>query len=274
VERHSDKVESIFVDLQKKYSELDAYASTLEDINKANKEITTSFDKIKIDIEEKAEKKPLIDLTNKFNRFLTETKETNIKKFTDQIAELIKQKETTQSAVKEMHQKISDLEISFEEAKVHKVNVKLENMEKTTSLLKIDVNNQKEVVERLSKAKSDLSKMSKITNDNQQIKKELTILGTNVASMQQFLTKINKKIQNLGKESEIQTLTNMNKNLSSLQKTYRSKKSNRKPKKSSETKKKQIRQKRKIVKKSITQKNTKKKPKKKTKKKKSRKKIR
>lgn len=69
IERHSDKVETIFLEISKKFAEFDKFASVIKDMQATFKVFQTDFDKIKIQIDLKEGKKEFANLLAKFNDF-------------------------------------------------------------------------------------------------------------------------------------------------------------------------------------------------------------
>lgn len=80
VERHSDKVETIFTEMQKKFSDFAKFNDTVMDLDKSFKQISSDFDSIKIRITDLASKKEVENLISKFDDF---------EKYTESIIKLI-----------------------------------------------------------------------------------------------------------------------------------------------------------------------------------------
>ena len=69
VERHADKVETVFTEMQKKSSEFVKVGDTVKDLDKSFKQISSEFDSIKIKISDLAHKKEVENLISKFDDF-------------------------------------------------------------------------------------------------------------------------------------------------------------------------------------------------------------
>ena len=69
VERHADKVETIFTEMQKKFSDFVKFNDTVKDLDKSFKQISSDFDSIKIKIVDLASKKEVENLISKFDDF-------------------------------------------------------------------------------------------------------------------------------------------------------------------------------------------------------------
>jgi chromosome segregation ATPase len=69
IERHADKAETIFIDLEKKFSEYEKFHQKMDDIEMTFKVIQEDFDKIKFQLTSKSEKKEFINLMDKFTEF-------------------------------------------------------------------------------------------------------------------------------------------------------------------------------------------------------------
>jgi len=69
VERHADKVETIFSEMQKKFSAFEKYSSITDDLDKAAKQIGADVDSIKIKMADLSNKKSVENLLSKFDDF-------------------------------------------------------------------------------------------------------------------------------------------------------------------------------------------------------------
>ena len=69
VERHADKVETIFTEMQKKFTDFVKFSDTVKDLEKSFKQISSDFDSIKIRISDLASKKEVENLISKFDDF-------------------------------------------------------------------------------------------------------------------------------------------------------------------------------------------------------------
>jgi len=69
ITRHGDKVETIFSEMQKRFTGFEKYADNLKDIDKNIKDLTSDFDSVKTRMSNFADKKDVEDLVLKFNTF-------------------------------------------------------------------------------------------------------------------------------------------------------------------------------------------------------------
>ncbi len=69
VMRHSDKIDTIFVDFNKKYTEFAKFDELVNSLDKSSKAIMTDFDKLKVTLSSKADKGEFVKLLDKFNDF-------------------------------------------------------------------------------------------------------------------------------------------------------------------------------------------------------------
>jgi chromosome segregation ATPase len=69
IERHADKAETIFLDLEKKFANFEQFEKKVEEVNDMFKGIQGDFDKMKLGISNKAEKKEFLSLMDKFTEF-------------------------------------------------------------------------------------------------------------------------------------------------------------------------------------------------------------
>ncbi|MBN2053010.1 hypothetical protein JW756_05895 [Candidatus Woesearchaeota archaeon] len=82
IERHADKAESIFLDLEKKFAEFDKFLRTVDEIDKNFHAIQNDFDNMKVQLSSKADKKEFLNLMDKFTEFEKHTG--NIMKLLDE----------------------------------------------------------------------------------------------------------------------------------------------------------------------------------------------
>jgi uncharacterized protein YoxC len=85
---HADKVETIFLEVNKKFAEFDKFNDVVKDMGKTFQQISQDFEKMKVKIEEKQEKKEFIELMNKFGEFEKHT--TNLIKLLDEKSKNVK----------------------------------------------------------------------------------------------------------------------------------------------------------------------------------------
>lgn len=100
IERHADKAESIFLDLEKKYAEFDKFLRTIDEVEKNFHAIQGDFDNMKLQLTNKADKKEFLSLMDKFTEFERHTG--NIMKLLDERSKHMKlELKTTMSNMKE-----------------------------------------------------------------------------------------------------------------------------------------------------------------------------
>ncbi|HJX05960.1 MAG TPA: hypothetical protein VJ461_04560 [Candidatus Nanoarchaeia archaeon] len=69
IERHADKAETIFLDLEKKFADFEKFQHTVDDVDKNFHAIQGDFDKMKLQLSNKAEKREFGSLMDKFTEF-------------------------------------------------------------------------------------------------------------------------------------------------------------------------------------------------------------
>ncbi len=69
IERHSNKVESIFLEVEKKFAEFDKYGVTAKDLQRSFQKLQGDVDKLRVKAEDKADKKEVTKIISKFNEF-------------------------------------------------------------------------------------------------------------------------------------------------------------------------------------------------------------
>lgn len=76
IDRHSNKIETIFLEVEKKFTEFDKYGDVAKELQKSASKIQEDVDKLRVRIEDKADKKELLNLITRFGEFEKHT--TNI----------------------------------------------------------------------------------------------------------------------------------------------------------------------------------------------------
>ncbi|MBN1156513.1 hypothetical protein JXA85_02785 [Candidatus Woesearchaeota archaeon] len=71
-ERHADKTETIFVEIQKKVTDLDTTLATVKELEKGFNKIVGDFDVLKVGVAGKADRKEIENFFSKFNKFEAE----------------------------------------------------------------------------------------------------------------------------------------------------------------------------------------------------------
>ncbi len=89
IERHADKVETIFVEVEKKFSQFDKFDSVVKDLETSVKKLTSDFDKFRLKLDQKEDKKEFVTLVDKFNDFEKHT--TNLLKLLDERSKTLKE---------------------------------------------------------------------------------------------------------------------------------------------------------------------------------------
>ena len=110
IDRHANKVETIFLEVEKKFTEFDKFNDVTKDLDKSFKKVSSDFDKMKVQIDEKAEKKEFVKVIGQFNEF---------EKHTGNILKLLDSKsKTVEEDLGEKFKKLTDsLQKSFDQVK-------------------------------------------------------------------------------------------------------------------------------------------------------------
>ncbi len=82
IDRHSNKIETIFLEVEKKFTEFDKYGDVAKDLQKVMGKLQEDVDKLRVKIEDKADKKELLNLITRFGEFEKHT--TNIMNLLDE----------------------------------------------------------------------------------------------------------------------------------------------------------------------------------------------
>lgn len=76
IDRHSNKVETIYIEVEKKFTEFDKFNDNVKELKRNFDKLQNDFDKIKVKLEDKTDKKEIVKVINKFSDFEKHT--TNI----------------------------------------------------------------------------------------------------------------------------------------------------------------------------------------------------
>lgn len=85
---HADKVETVFLEVEKKFGEFEKFNDSVKDLDKGLKKVQSDFDKIRMKVETKLDRKDFFDLLDKFNDFEKHT--TNLLKLLDERNKTVK----------------------------------------------------------------------------------------------------------------------------------------------------------------------------------------
>ncbi|MBR9675672.1 hypothetical protein GOV05_01550 [Candidatus Woesearchaeota archaeon] len=67
--RHADKIDTLFIEFSKKFSDFQKFDDVVKDLNRGVRKLESDFDKVKVKIETKEDKKEFTKLLDKFNDF-------------------------------------------------------------------------------------------------------------------------------------------------------------------------------------------------------------
>ena len=118
--RHADKIDTIFIEVNKKFTEFDKFNDVVKDLDRSMKAIQSDFDRMKVGIENKEEKKEFVNLLHKFNDFERHT--TNI------IDLLDKKSKTLKKELDERFEKLKDKLESRFDAELREAKLKKEEL--------------------------------------------------------------------------------------------------------------------------------------------------
>ena len=85
---HADKVETVFIEVEKKFGEFEHFNDAVKDLDKGFKRLTGEFEKARMRIETKLDRKDFFDLLDKFNDFEKHTE--NLLKLLDERNKTVK----------------------------------------------------------------------------------------------------------------------------------------------------------------------------------------
>jgi hypothetical protein len=111
--KHADRVETIFVEVEKKFYDFEKFNEAVKELDRAFKKIGSDFDKMRVNVDEKADKKEFVKMVSKF---------TDFEKHTSNIMKLLDQK--SRNTVIELNNTFADLKKQLEKKYDKKVEVK------------------------------------------------------------------------------------------------------------------------------------------------------
>jgi len=113
VGKHADKVETIFVEVEKKFYDFEKFNDAVKELDRAFRKISSDFDKTRVNVDEKADKKEFVKMVDKF---------TDFEKHTSNILKLLDQKSRT--TVVELNNSFDSLKKQLEKKYDKKIEVK------------------------------------------------------------------------------------------------------------------------------------------------------
>ncbi|MGB9748523.1 MAG: hypothetical protein ACP5OZ_02980 [Candidatus Woesearchaeota archaeon] len=128
IERHSNKVETLFVEMQKEFNEFKQLQDKITDLTKTTSDMNTLVDKLKISVEEAAKQKELSKLSTNFEEFKKQV--TNIvdlfnKKFVELQKNTRLELQLFQEAFnKKAEEKLKEIEEKIDEIKKKEAEIK------------------------------------------------------------------------------------------------------------------------------------------------------
>jgi hypothetical protein len=111
--KHADKVETIFVEVEKKFYDFEKFNDAVKELDRAFKKISSDFDKTRVNVDEKADKKEFVRMVDKF---------TDFEKHTSNILKLLDQKSRT--TLTELNASFDSLKEQLEKKYDKKIEVK------------------------------------------------------------------------------------------------------------------------------------------------------
>ena len=132
VGKHADRVETIFIEVEKKFYDFEKFNEAVKELDRAFKRISADFDKIRVNVEEKSDKKELVKLVDKFTDFEKHT--TSILKLLDQRGKNIVNDLNTQfMKLKTQLEKKTDTKLDVKGISDDKIDVTASKTEEKTS---------------------------------------------------------------------------------------------------------------------------------------------
>jgi hypothetical protein len=121
VGKHADKVETIFVEVEKKFYDFEKFNDAVKELDRAFRKISSDFDKTRVNVDEKADKKEFVKMVDKF---------TDFEKHTSNILKLLDQK--SRVTVTELNNSFDGLKKQLEKKYDKKIEIKPLTVEEKT----------------------------------------------------------------------------------------------------------------------------------------------
>ncbi|HYD03223.1 MAG TPA: hypothetical protein VEC16_02895 [Alphaproteobacteria bacterium] len=113
VGKHADRVETIFVEVEKKFYDFEKFNEAVKELDRSFKKISSDFDKMRVGVDEKADKKEFVKMVDKFTDFEKHT--TNIMKLLDS---------KSKNTIIELNNSFADMKKQLEKKFDKKIEVK------------------------------------------------------------------------------------------------------------------------------------------------------
>lgn len=113
VGKHADRVETIFLEVEKKFYDFEKFNEAVKELDRSFKKISSDFDKTRVNVDEKADKKEFVKMFDKF---------TDFEKHTSNILKLLDSKSRT--TVTELNASFETMKKQLEKRYDTKVEVK------------------------------------------------------------------------------------------------------------------------------------------------------
>lgn len=113
VGKHADRVETIFVEVEKKFYDFEKFNEAVKELDRSFKKISSDFDKMRVGVDEKADKKDFVKMLDKF---------TDFEKHTSSILKLLDSK--SKNTVKELNDAFNDMKKQLEKKYDKKIEIK------------------------------------------------------------------------------------------------------------------------------------------------------
>ncbi len=134
IEKHADKVETIFMDVQKSFNDFNQMKGTMDEMQRIVKPVGNEIDSLKVKVAEGASKKEVSDLLGKFQEF---------EKHMSKVVDLLDKR--TESAPKEMSAKFEMIEKDY----TAKINEQLKKANEAAQIFKQLETNAPELFKKL-----------------------------------------------------------------------------------------------------------------------------
>jgi len=114
---HADRVNTIFLEVEKRFSEFNKFGDTVKDLGRSFEKLASDFDRLRVTVDKKEEKAEFVSLLNKFNKFEKHT--SNILKLLDVKVKMMNES-TRQNFLKLAKNITKELNIEVDPDKIQK----------------------------------------------------------------------------------------------------------------------------------------------------------
>ena len=206
VEQHSDKTESMFIDLQKRYGDMEGITKSIRQLEDGLGEIKKRLEKNAFELEKKETKAKFEELQKRFNVFSSASKIENLKEIGQRFDESMNKMEGTLSDMQISMQKVTEIETVFQQVDLPKMAIDV----KKIGVFEIEQQKNRELMNQIKEDHKYLGQIKPIMDKQNEIQKKIDPVEQAVGGLLNRVMSMEKekadgkKLHNIEEEQEIQ----------------------------------------------------------------------